>query len=190
MRHSRFRLRIARRVAAPWVAAGLLAAVTGSAVWATVDRAEVQRRAWGPQAVALVATRPVTAGETLGPANTRRRAVPRSLLPTDSMAELPAAAVAAVPLAAGEPVRRARLVGPGVGAVGTVLVAVPTGPTSAPVHVGDRLDLYGRAAVPVARDVAAVETGADRVVVAVPAADVGPLVVALGDGPLVVTVRR
>jgi hypothetical protein len=190
VRLARFRLRIARRVAPPWIVAVVLAVVTGSIVWAALAAADRRQRAWGGTDLVVVASRAVAAGEPLVAANTRRLPVPRSLAPADAVHELPAAALTSVALAAGEPVRLARLVGPGVAVAGTMLLAVPTGPTSPPLHAGDHLDLYGRAPVAIAEDVATITVAADRAVVAARPEQVGAIVAALADGPLVIAVHR
>ena len=190
MRLARFRFRIARRAASPWIVAGLFATVTGTIVWSALAAAEREHRSWGPTAAVVVTTRTVAAGDVLDGGNTRRRPLPRALTATDALAALPADAVAAVGLAEGEPVRQARLVGRGVAAAGTLLVAIPLTTTTPPLRVGDHVDLYGRASEPLAVDVAVVAVAADRVVVAAAPAQVGPVVLALADGPLVVAVHR
>ena len=190
MRLARFRFRIARRAASPWIVAGLFATVTGTVVSSALAAAAREHRAWGPTATVVVTTRAVAAGDVLDGGNTRRRPLPRALTATDALAALPADAVASVGLAAGEPVRLARLVGRSVAAAGTLLVAVPFTATTPPVRVGDHVDLYGRASEPVAVDVAVVEIATDRAIVAAAPAQVGPVVLALADGPLVVAVHR
>jgi Flp pilus assembly protein CpaB len=160
---------------------------------ATTD-AEDARRRWGETRPTLVTTRPVAAGDALGPANAAVRDVPVALRPDGALDALPdpatTSAVTAAPLAAGEIVTRARLGRSGRSPTAALLgdgrrgvaVAVPDG---LPLQPGDVVDVVGAAGV-VARRAGVVRVSDATAVLEVAEADAPAVARAGADGDAVV----
>jgi Flp pilus assembly protein CpaB len=126
----------------------LVAALCGTAVAATVERAEDVRRSWGRGAHVLVATDDLQPGDRLGPENTRLALHPAPLVPPNALTALPRAARVAEAVHTGEVVREERLAPSGTSALaarlpaGTRAVAVPSEPgTTPPLVVGDLVEV-------------------------------------------------
>lgn len=126
--------------------------------------------------IVLTASRDLSPGHVLSPADLQTASWPRRLLPPDVLvAEAnPVGRVLAAAVRTGEPISDLRLLGPGlVDFLGPSLRAVPVRLTDAGVSVllrpGDRIDLYAVDSAIGAPDAAAGElVAADALVVAIP----------------------
>ncbi len=191
----RLRLLLATRPLVYWGLAIALAATTATVVErATADAANARRR-WGDTRPALIATRPVALGETLGPANAAVRDMPVALLPAGALAALPSAPAPAVaaPLAAGEVVTAARLGRAGRSVTAGLLPAHTTGvavarPHGLPLEPGDTVDVIGAAGA-VGRDAVVVRRDEETVVLAVADTEAPAVARAAADGDAVVVLR-
>ncbi len=156
----RLQLFVARWPPLYWTLVAALAAVPAVVIGLQVADARRARDGWLERRPVLVTTRPIAPGESLTGADVERREWPRVLLPDGSLDELPAPAVAAAPIAAGEPVVAARLGRPAASAVASLVpdggrgVALPRGTAPLPLAVGDRVDVVA-AVEPDAADVVA-----------------------------------
>jgi len=143
------RMRWHRRALLLWIAALLLAAVTGVAVEAAVSGAAEARRTYGEQRTAVVATRSLPAGHRLAPGDVAVRPWPVGLLPPGALDDVAAAdgRVVAAPMLEGEVVVGERLAPGGLSAVAALVpegrrgVTVPASAELPPLAVGDRVDL-------------------------------------------------
>jgi Flp pilus assembly protein CpaB len=177
----------------------VVAVACGALVAQVVQRAEEAAAAWGERVPVLVAARDIDGGELLDRGNTRVERRPAPLVPDGALTELPAGARLAAAAYAGEVLRAERLSPAGRSAVsarlpdGTVAVAIPVEPGSAPpLTVGDRVDVLvalapeaaggGPPGFALATDVAVVHVSDAAVTVAVPDATAPRLAVAFGAG--------
>ncbi|WP_420639126.1 SAF domain-containing protein [Candidatus Poriferisocius sp.] len=121
-----------------WMVVAAAAAVTGLAV-AIVAGLAGGGPSLGPLVPVVVATRPITAGEPLGPDNTEARRYPAQTLPLDAIAALGGDEVASAALYRGDVVTIPRLGGLPIG--DRTEVAVPAHAALPPLAPGDRVDV-------------------------------------------------
>jgi Flp pilus assembly protein CpaB len=178
----RLHLFVARWPALYWTVVAILAAVPAVVVGLQLTEARRARDGWRDRQPVLVASRSIAPGEALTGADVERREWPRALLPAGSLTELPTSAVAAAPIAAGEPLVAERLGRPAVSATASLVpmgaraVAVARGTAPLPLAVGDRVDVVAAIAPDVgdvvATDALVVFVDPGTVVVAVTTAEV------------------
>jgi Flp pilus assembly protein CpaB len=158
-----------------------------------VDDAVATKASWGDTVEVVVARRDIRPGEPLDGDATAVRSLPRALVTAGALHRSPPDAVAAAPIAAGEPIPALR-VGRGdrspVAALlpeGTRGVAVPR-PDGLVVQVGDEVDVVAsQSGFSTGGPVVAASDSA--VVVAVPAGDVTTLAQAANQDGVVVVLR-
>jgi Flp pilus assembly protein CpaB len=178
----RLHLFVARWPPLYWTVVATLAAVPAVVVGLQLTEARRARDGWRDRQPVIVASRSIAPGEELTRADVERREWPRALLPAGSLTELPEPAVAAAPIAAGEPLVAERLGRPAVSATASLVpmgaraVALARGPAPLPLAVGDRVDVVAAAAPDVgdvvATDALVVFVDPGTVVVAVTTAEV------------------
>jgi Flp pilus assembly protein CpaB len=184
---------VARRPPLYWTLVALLAAAPAAVVGSQIAEARRARDQWLERRTILVTRHPIAVGDVLGAADVRARAWPVALLPSGAVESLPEPAVAAAPMAAGEPVVTDRLGRPAVGPVAALVpygaraVAVPHGGAALPVVVGDRVDVVAALdpATVVAADALVVHVDATVAVIAVDTADVPGTASAVAAGTVV-----
>ena len=137
-----------RAAAVWWLAAFVLAAVTGLSVAHLTARAEAQAARYGSLRTVAVAARPLPAGSTLAGGDVERRTLPAAFLPAAPVAAEPEGHALLVAVAEGEPLLEAKLAPFGVRGVaallppGTRALAVPVGAAGRPpLERGDRVDV-------------------------------------------------
>jgi Flp pilus assembly protein CpaB len=189
---------VARRPLVYWSLIALLAAVPAAVVGLEIAEAREARDAWRDRRTILVAGRAIAAGETLHADDVERRPWPLALLPEGAVDSLPDPAVAAAPMAAGEPVVTARLGRPAMGAVASLVpdgsraVAVARGSAALPVVVGDGVEVIAALdpleASVVAADAVVVHVDELTAVVAVAAGEAPAAAAAIAAGGAVLAV--
>ena len=194
----RVRLFVARRPIVYWVLVAGAAALTAAFIVDRTAAADGARQRWGDRRPVVVATVDLAPGLVLGDDNTRTEAWPVALLPDDALRSLPAGAVVAEPIGAGEPVRRRRIGRAGAGPVAALLpigtrgVTVPVGDAPPPVSPGDRVDVVAAGLASdgslVAADALVVAVDERSVVVAVRAAELPAVAGALVGGTVVMAI--
>ncbi|HEX8770013.1 MAG TPA: Flp pilus assembly protein CpaB [Acidimicrobiales bacterium] len=183
-------MRLRRFIRSPisfWVGVAILAATTWLIVSRIVAEAEAQVARFGSLRDAVVATRPVGLGVVVTADDVGLRRVPLAFLPEGRVGSLAdtVGRTAVTPLFAGQAVVRGQLAPAGLQGVaallppGTRAVAVPTGPTTAPIRKGDIVDVLAtldpsagnvtgqEPTFPVATSAVVVDVGADAATVAV-----------------------
>jgi Flp pilus assembly protein CpaB len=188
--------RLRYRPVARWGLVALLAIAVAITSARLVDRAAAARASWGETATVVVVTRPVHAGRPIRDADVERRDLPRAVLPDAAVTRPPVGRVAIVDLFPGEILVARRLAPEGLRGPaallppGTRALAVPTGPGTPPLTVGDAVEVLAAvdplvaasepASAPPRGRVVAVEEGS--VTVALPAADTPVVAFALAQG--------
>lgn len=126
----------------------LLGFVGASALRNQVVSLDAERAAWGETVAAWLVTDDVGAGERIV-GSVERTMLPKALVPTSSLAppsegDLPTAAIARVPLVAGEVLVRDRVAGAGDRLLDEdqVALTVTMSTTSSLVDVGDLVDVW------------------------------------------------
>lgn len=194
----RVRLFVARRPIVYWMLVVAAAALTAAFIVDRTAAADGAREQWGERRPVVVATADLVPGQVLGDGDTTIAAWPVALLPDDTLASVPAGAVVAQPIGAGEPVRRRRIGRTGAGPVAALLpigtrgVTVAVGDAPPPVSPGDRVDLVTAGLASngslVAADALVVAVDERSVVVAVRVAELPAVATALVDGTVVVAI--
>ncbi|CAN5218939.1 hypothetical protein BH18ACT4_BH18ACT4_11160 [soil metagenome] len=139
--------RLVRTPVVYWAVTATLAAATGVAVAQFVGDAAEARSRWGSVRAVAVVTEPVGPGEVIGGGDVTVRDLPAAVVPGGAMSEEPVCRVATVQLHPGEMVLTARVAPDGLQGVAALLpkgsrgVAVPTGPGTPPLSVGDLVDV-------------------------------------------------
>jgi Flp pilus assembly protein CpaB len=200
-------VRIRRRPLPYWFLAGVVALATAALVGRLVGDAAAERARWGQLDPVVTMRHHVAAGEPLTERDVHVRMLPGVVAGRGSLRALPAGAVAAVDLGAGEIVMARRLLGRGPSAIaarlprGTRGIAIP-GTAALPLHIGDRVDVLAtfdpedagglQPTFAVARDAIVVHVGDDAVTVAVGARSAPQVAYALTAGAvtLVLSARR
>ncbi len=192
-------MRILRRSRSPlvfWAAAAGLALLTALVVSSALARARALESFYGPLRPVVVAARAVERGTPLADADLEVTRLPARWLPPGSIGSLATARSRSpvVPLLPGQPVLRGHLAPDGlVGAAallppGTRAVSVPVGGASAPVRVGDVVDvlatLDGHPTVALALDAPVVAAGDDSASVAVSPEEARAVAFAVAHGSL------
>jgi Flp pilus assembly protein CpaB len=141
------RFRVRRSALAYWTIAVVLAVTTGLFVGDLVRRAEEQAARFGDVRTVLVARRTIAAGAVLRPADVVEREMPMALLPAGPLAAAPFGKTVIVPLSRGEVVLAAKVAPEGLHGVAALLrpgeraLAVPVGPGTPPLAMGDEVDV-------------------------------------------------
>jgi Flp pilus assembly protein CpaB len=191
-----------------WIAAIALAAFTGHAIAGAVRDAESARQQWGTDRGVLVARRRLAIGDTIDAAAIERRSWPEAVVP-DSAVRDDVDVVGRTVVAAiepGEALTTGRLAPDGLHGVAALVplgwraLALPVGPATVPLSVGDRVDLVA-AVDPTARSSSnsPAFTVAERawvvaidersITVAVPARDAPAVAFAITTGAVVPVLR-
>ena len=141
------RLALRRRPLVYWALTGVLALATALVVGGMVARADRAAARYGDPQPVLVATVDIAAGDPVTEAAVEIQTIPGSLVPDGAMAAVPDGRVALATIYAGEPVVEARIAPDGLRGVAALLpadsraLAVPTGPGSLRLAVGDTVDV-------------------------------------------------
>jgi Flp pilus assembly protein CpaB len=139
--------RLRHRPAVRWLVVFGLAAVAGLFTARMVDAARATRDRWGAGRPVVVMVDRVAAGQPIEAGDVEVRSLPPAARPPNAVAEPPIGRVATADLYPGEVLVEQRVAPEGrVGAaallpVGTRALAVPTGPGTPPLRVGDTVDL-------------------------------------------------
>jgi Flp pilus assembly protein CpaB len=171
-----------------WAFVVLLAAGVGIGGARLVDRAAAARTQWGSTVQVAVMTDAVAIGDTVAAGDTELRLLPRAVVPDGALTEEPDGRVALADLHPGEILLRERLAPDGLSGPAALLgpgsraLAVPTGPGTPPLAVGDIVDLLATVD-PLVLDPASAETAPTAQAVARRAR-----VVAVGEGAVTVAV--
>jgi Flp pilus assembly protein CpaB len=200
----RFRVHLRRHPPVFWL---IVVAAAGLAWWTTStanDRASSGAEAYGSLVEVIVTTVDVPAGSTVDSGVTRLAALPRDLVPSGAMSQLPPGAVARQPMVEGEAVVDARLAPRGAtGIAGTLAlgeraIAIPLDPSGTVVEVEHRVDVLattdpsaspGRDATRVvASDARVVAVGDEGIIVAVDEDDAREIATALASAMVTVVV--
>ena len=176
-----------------------MAVACGLAVFATLERAEGARRAWGDGVPVLVAVGDLAPGTRLDASNTRVALLPQPLVPAGALSDLPRDGRLVEAVYEGETIRSERLAARALSAVaarlpaGTRAMAIPMEAGLVPaLTIGDRVDVLvavpaeaaagGPPGFALAEAVLVVDVTEQAVTVAVPR-DLAPrLAVAFGQG--------
>lgn len=195
-------MRLARLTRSPlafWVAASVVAALTGTVVARLAGLAAAEAARWGDPVTVAVARRTVPAGARIEPGDAERRQVPRSLVPPGALADVPAGRVVTVRVLPGQVLVAAQLAPPGRSRLAAVLpaghrgLAVPTNGAAPHLEPGDVVDLLatfdvdaGEPTFPVAQGALVLAANPDTVTVAVREADAAPVAYALATGAVTI----
>lgn len=182
--------RIRRAVVAYWIAAVGLAGVTGVIVASLVREAEDQAARYGVVTRVLVARQSIAVGAVIRSADVAERQMPRAFIPTGRLATSVLGRTVVVPLAQGEVVLASKLAPEGLRGVAALLrsgeraLALPLGPGTPPLGLGDRVDVLATnpsdgVTVVVAHAARVVGLDAQAVTVAVRAAETPGVAAAL-----------
>ena len=130
-----------------WSGALALALVTGAFVTSVVRDAEAQAARYGSLRRVPVARHALAPGAVVRAGDITARMVPLAFLPRSPIATAPVGKTVVVPIAAGEVVLATKLAPDGLRGVAALLrpgeraVAVPIGPGTPPLSIGDQVDL-------------------------------------------------
>ncbi|HZN15141.1 MAG TPA: SAF domain-containing protein [Acidimicrobiales bacterium] len=130
-----------------WLLAGTLAAATGVFVAGRLHDAEAAAARYGGLRRVPVATRSLRIGSVVRAGDLTTRAVPRQFLPSGPVATRPLGRTVVVPIVRGEVLLAVKLAPDGLRGVAALLfdreraLAVPTGPGTPPLEVGDAVDV-------------------------------------------------
>lgn len=177
------RPRLPGRPALFWLAAVVLAAVTGLTVARFLASAQAEAERWGQLRPTLVAVADLEPGAVLGPGDAQIERRPAALVPPGALGDRAEGQVVAAPIHRGEAVLAARLAPAGLSPTAAVLgpgrvgIAVPTGPGGLPLEPGDVVDVLvtvdpdtageGEPTFPVARSATVASIGEEAVTLAV-----------------------
>lgn len=141
--------RVRRHPVARWLLALVVAAVTASSVHRVAAEAEAERQRWGEAVAVVVADRDLDPGDVVQADDVAAATWPAAMVPAGAIAS-PADAVGrtvGVAVVAGEAVLHLRLAPPEVTGAAALLppgsrgLAVPAGPGTPTLSVGDRVDI-------------------------------------------------
>ena len=190
MRLTRYRLRALARPARRWLVGLTLAGATFVGVRAALARVEAARAAWGERRTVVVARRDLRPGERVDRSAVRPLAIPIALASTDALApdDIDGTAVVAVPVLAGEPVRRGHLIGASARglAAGQRALVLPR-PSGLAVPAGTRVEVIDAEQGTVVAHAATVvgAAGDDSLLVAITSAEAGATARAVASGRVV-----
>jgi Flp pilus assembly protein CpaB len=145
------RFRIRRSSVAYWTTALALALVTGVFVAGVVRGAEERAARYGDVRRVLVARRSVPSGAVLRAADVVERVMPQAFIPRGLLARSPVGRTVVVPLVAGEVLLASKVAPDGLRGVTALLrageraLALPVGPGTPPLAIGDRVDVMATA---------------------------------------------
>jgi Flp pilus assembly protein CpaB len=137
----RARLRLRRRPVLWWLAVVGLSLSVGLVLESGLSRAQADARRFGEPVPVIVARVDLAAGAMVGPETVELRPWPASLVPDGAVTAMPDGQVVSEAILAGEPVVESRLGADRLVPPGSRALALPTGPGSLGVRVGDRVDL-------------------------------------------------
>ena len=194
---------LGRRPSVFWLAAVILAAVTGLTVARLLADAQAGAARWGDLRPTLVATTDLAPGAILRPGDTELQRLPAALVPAGVLDRSADGQVVAAAIYRGEPVSAERLAPEGLSAVAAALppasrgIAVPAGGATLPLEVGDLVDVLvtfapdtvgdGEPTFPVARSAAVVDLGQEAVTLAVTEDEASRVAFALTAGVVTLT---
>jgi Flp pilus assembly protein CpaB len=139
--------RLRHRPALRWLLVVGLAAITGLFAARVVDSARSARTRWGAGHPVVVMVEAVAAGDRIEATEVEVRSLPAALLPTTAVTDPPIGRVATSDLYPGEVLVEERVAPEGVQGAAALLppgsraLAVPSGPGTPPLLVGDTVDL-------------------------------------------------
>lgn len=197
------RLLRGRRPSLFWLAAVMLAALTGLTVARLLADARAGAARWGEVQPTLVATTDLAAGAVVGPGDTELQQLPAALVPPAGLDQPADGQVVAAPIFRGEPVSAERLAPAGLSPMAAALapgargIAVPTGGAALPLAVGDFVDVLvtfapdsvgdGEPTFPVARSASVVNVGDEAVTLGVTEEEASRVAFALTAGVVTLT---
>ncbi len=177
------RLRFPRRPALFWLAAVVLAALTGLTVARLISSASAEAARWGDLRPTLVASTDLEPGSIIGSGDVRVERRPATLVPAGALVGPAEGQVVSAPIHEGEAVLGARLAPAGLSATAAALpagrfgIAVPTGVGALALESGDVVDVLatfdpdtvgdGEPTFPVARSTTVVGVAEEAVTLAV-----------------------
>ena len=191
--------RLRRRPVPWWVATLALSALTAQVVTGALARAEAGAARYGRTRAVLVTTRPVEAGEVLGPDAAEVRRVPAGFVPSGAASSDALGSRVTTGLPEGEVVHGDRVAPGGLSTAaallppGTLGLAIPRDVGALPLEAGDVVDVLAtlaeagvaRAGDPtatVARDAVVIDVQEEAVTLAVPEDDVARVAYAVSTG--------
>ncbi|HWH35028.1 MAG TPA: SAF domain-containing protein [Acidimicrobiales bacterium] len=194
---------LGRRPSLFWLAALVLAGITGLTMARLLAGAQAGAARWGELRATLVATTDLAPGTVLGPGGAEVRRLPASLVPETALTQPAAGEVVAEAILAGEPVVADRLAPAGLSPVAATLapgsrgIAVPGGAAGLPLEVGDRVDVLvtfdpdtvgdGEPTFAVARSAAVAAVGKEAVTLSVGEDEAARVAFALTAGVVTLT---
>jgi Flp pilus assembly protein CpaB len=155
----RFRLR--RSAFAYWTSALALALVTGVFIAGVVRGAEDRAARFGDVRTVLIAKRALPQGAVVRAVDVVDRAMPAAFIPDGRLETQPVGRTVVVPVAAGEVLLASKLAPAGLSGVAALLrpgeraLALPAGPGTPPLSLGNRVDVLATAPDGSAADVVA-----------------------------------
>jgi len=186
-----------------WLAAVVLAVVTGLTVARLLAYAQAGAARWGEVRPTLVATTDLAAGAVVGPGDTELQQLPAVLVPATGLDRPAEGQIVASPIYRGEPVSSERLAPAGLSPVAAALapgrrgIAVPAGGAALPLQVGDLVDVLvtfdpdtvgdGEPTFPVARSATVVGVGEEAVTLGVAEEEATRVAFALTAGVVTLT---
>lgn len=195
------RHRLARRPSLFWLAAVVLASLTGLTVARLLGQAQASAARWGETRLTLVATVDLVPGAIVKAGDTAVERRPVALVPAGALDAPAEGQTVAAPILAGEAVMAERLAPAGLSPLAAALpaggrgIAVPTGPGTPPLEPGDVVDVLvtfdpdsvgdGEPTFPVARAAAVVDVGEEAVTLGVSQEEVSRVAFALTAGVVV-----
>ncbi len=192
------RPRLARRPSLFWLAAVVLAALTGLTVARLLGQAQEAAARWGETRPTLVATADLAPGAVVGAADAVLERRPAALVPAGALDRLAEGQTVAAPIMAGEAVVAERLAPAGLSPLAAALpaggrgIAVTTGPGTPPLEAGDIVDVLvtfdpdtvgdGEPTFPVARAAAVIGVNEEAVTLGVTSEEASRVAFALTAG--------
>ncbi|MGI8758135.1 MAG: Flp pilus assembly protein CpaB [Acidimicrobiales bacterium] len=177
------RLHLPRQPALFWLAAVVLAALTGLTVARLISQAQAEAARWGDLRPTLVATTDLEAGSIIDSGDVRVERRPATLVPAGALAGPAEGQAVSAPIHRGEAVLADRLAPAGLSATAAALpegrfgIAVPTGVGALALEPGDMVDVLvtfdpdtvgdGEPTFPVARSTTVVGVTEEAVTLAV-----------------------
>ncbi len=195
------RPRLARRPSLFWLAALVVASLTGLTVARFLGSAQAAAARWGEMRPTLVATVDMVPGAVVGEGDTAVERRPVALVPATALDTPAEGQTVAVPILAGEAVVAERLAPAGLSPLAAALpsggrgIAVPSGPGTPPLEHGDVVDVLvtfdpdtvgdGEPTFPVARAAIVVGVGEEAVTLGVSQEEASRVAFALTAGVVV-----
>ena len=195
------RPRLVRRPSLFWLAAVVVASLTGLTVTRLLGQAQAAAAGWGETRPTLVAIVDLAPGTVVAAGDTTIERRPVAVVPAGALDAPAEGQTVAAPIVAGEAVVAERLAPAGLSPLAAALpaegrgVAVPTGPGTPPLEVGDVVDVLvtfdpdsvgdGEPTFPVARSAAVVGVGEEAATLGVSQEEASRVAFALTAGVVV-----